>query len=480
LPNRRLSELVVAGAELRRDAPVRALAARADAVQPGDALWLTERAGHNAQRFADEAQRRGASALVLVGKVAVQSPLPVLHLPSWRIAAKALRRWFGTDGEDVPRWIAIVGTDGKTSVAWYLREGLQRAFGAAWARGTLGLVRAPNAIEPSPNTTPSMLELHALWARAKAEGVPWIVLEASSHGIEQRRVEGLRFAGCVFTTLGRDHAEDHGGVVRTWAIKAGFVHRVAQQGVVVGNAGHAEVRARLPHGAWRYGPEGCDIADLRWRCTAKGVELFVRKVRIALHEVPSGAIHAENLAAAATALVAIAGVDATRLSRLLDRMPPPPGRIEEVVPGVWLDYAHTPQALEAALADLRARTKGLLGVVFGCGGERDRAKRPQMGRIAASRADCVWITTDNPRGESPQAIAAEILAGVPRKLRSKVRVQLDRARAIEEAVQELAHRGALLVAGKGVEEVIEIGDARLPWSDAEAIRRAWRRMQRCA
>ncbi|RME84831.1 MAG: UDP-N-acetylmuramoyl-L-alanyl-D-glutamate--2,6-diaminopimelate ligase [Zetaproteobacteria bacterium] len=462
---KRLGDLVPG---VGRDVELRGVAARAQEVQPGDLFVLHARAGARAQRFAALAEARGAAAILLVGDLAVASRLPVVRAADEAEAAAILARFHEVRGQT--RHLAVVGTDGKTSVAWYLRALLDRVAGPAWSRGTLGVVRS-EGIEPRPNTTPGLVEAWALIGEAERRGVRWLIWEVSSHGIAQRRLAGIRWQGVVWTTLGRDHAEDHGGVEATWRIKAGFVSEVAVSGGVIAvNADDPEIMQRAPKGAWRYGREH---ADLSWQAPKPGV-LRVRwsEGEAEIAPIPRGGFHAENIAAAVLLAWKAAGIPPQDAARALAGVSPPPGRLEPVAEGVFIDYAHTPEALRRMLEDARRLATRRVLLVFGCGGERDRGKRAPMGAVAAQLADQVWITNDNPRGESPEAIARDILAGVPAHARARVRVVLDRAKAIAEAVDARGEGDVLVIAGKGAESTMEVAGRVIPWSDAEAVRRA--------
>ena len=462
--SRPLAALAGPGVTVPPGVGARRIVARAEEVRPGDALFLGPRAGARSAGFVRRAERQGAAALLSVGDARAPGRLPQARARDMEAAGAALARWFGGTPE-MTRLVAVVGTDGKTSVAWYLRAGLARAFGAAFSRGTLGLVRDARTRQARANTTPGIVELHGLWGEAVRMRVPWIVLEVSSHAIAQQRVAGLAFAGCVFTGLGRDHLDAHGDLASYWACKKGFVARLAARGARV--VAHARLGAHAPARAVRYGGMR-DAAALRAESRGDAVRLRMGRHEAAIARAPRGSVHAENLAAAAAALVHVAGLSLAQAAFALAALPPPPGRMEEVAPGVFVDYAHTPGALARALRDLRALAAGRVFVVFGCGGERDRGKRPEMGAVAAALADRIWITNDNPRGEAPEAIARDILAGMPQG--AQAQVELDRRRAIGRALAAMRRGDALLVAGKGAETVMEIGGRRIPWDERAIVR----------
>ncbi len=472
--SRPLAHLKGPGVKVLRDAPVRRIVARAQEARPGDVLFLGPRAGARASGFVREAMRRGALGVFALADQAPQAQFVCAYAQNLEAAGRALARWFGGTPE-MTRLVAIVGTDGKTSVAWFLRAALARAFGRAWARGTLGLVQDLRRWHARPNTTPGIVELHALWGKAVRQRVPWLVLEVSSHAIAQQRTAGLVFAGCIFTSLGRDHLDAHGDLASYWACKKGFVARLREAGARV--VAHVRLAAHAPARTVFYGGMH-EPAALQAEGRDGAVRLRMGRHEAVVARAPKGAIHAENIAAAALALVHIAGLSLAQAAFALADVPPPPGRMEEVAPGVFVDYAHTPEALRRALVDVRGFARGRVFVVFGCGGERDRGKRPEMGAMAAALADRIWITNDNPRREDPQAIAREIVAGMPAG--ACVKVQLDRKRAIAEALAAMEPGDVLLVAGKGAETEMEMGDARIPWDERAIVRTLAKEVRRAA
>jgi len=240
---------------------------------------------------------------------------------------------------------------------------------------------------------------------------------------------------------------------------------------------------RAPAGARFYG-RGLyrSNLDLAWEQELPGMlRLRTPDAEVCIDDVPVGEFHAENLAAAALVLHAAFGLDLATIRQRLSGIGAPPGRMQPLGVGRWqvyVDYAHTPEALQACLASARKLTRRRLLLVFGCGGERDREKRPRMGEIAVNMADVVWVTSDNPRGESPEMIAAEIIEGMPRPLAAEVHLTLDRGKAIAEAVAELGEGDVLVIAGKGHESHMDVGGRRLPWSDAEVARARLRQKAR--
>jgi len=440
--------------------------------RPGYALICLPRSAKHASEYAASAQQNGATAIISVA-VDVDTELPHLHLDSMAQAGQLLRRIFHTEGAG-SHCYGVTGTDGKTSIAWMLREALSRyQEKPVWSCGTLGWMKSPDDVRDIGNTTPSMLTLHAMLASACLEDVHAVVCEISSHGIAQQRIAGLEFKTVVWTNMGHDHLQDHGGYASYLATKAGFVQQTAAHGGnVVANADYADIRQYAPDQACWYG-RGLfrNDVDLAWEQELPGLlRLKSGEDEVVIEDIPLGDFHAENVACTALALMVSMDVPLAGLPELLNNISAPPGRMQEVEAGygqTYIDYAHTPEAMQRCLEAARKLARDRLIILFGCGGERDREKRPQMGEIAAELADVVWITSDNPRGEMPAVIASEIEHGMSQPYKAEVHLQLDREKAIAEAVDCLQDGDVLIIAGKGHEAYMEVCGQRLPWLDAD-------------
>ena len=412
-----------------------------------------------------EGARRAAEALAGSGAALVVAEDPRAALS----AAAAL--WFGAQPDTM---VAVTGTNGKTSVATFTRQ-IWAALGhAAINIGTTGVEGAWTA--PSSHTTPDAITLHALLAEAAAAGVTHAAMEASSHGLDQRRMDGVRLTAAGFTNLTQDHLDYHITMEAYFEAKAALFSRVLpQDGVAVVNLNDpkgatlaALARARgqrvltVGHG------EGCDLRLLGQRFDATGQELrFVwqgqpHQVRLDL----IGGFQAENVALA-SGLVIAAGEEAARVFAVLPQLSGVRGRMQLAATrrngaAVFVDYAHTPDAIATALRALRPHVMGRLVIVFGAGGDRDRGKRPLMGAAARANADVLYVTDDNPRSEEPATIRAEILAACP-----EANEVGDRAEAILRGVDALGPGDALLVAGKGHETGQVVKGDIFPFDDVE-------------
>lgn len=385
----------------------------------------------------------------------------------------------------------VTGTKGKTTVAFLLEHCLRACGERAALMGTVEN-RFENWREPALLTTPGADELQALLARFRDGGATAVAMEISSHGLDQFRPWGVRFAGALFTNLTHDHLDYHGTMesyfaakcrlfldydcaVRAIHLQQPWGHRLAQAcrkkklSVITTGAADADVE----YGALALTAQGLRGA-LTWNHKGRAVKIPVESPLL-------GSFNAQNLAVVVAALLG-AGKSPEQLATAISTFPGVPGRMEPITtPGehpftVLVDYAHTPDALENALTTLRPLTKESLRVVFGCGGDRDRGKRPVMGAIAERLADEVWITSDNPRTEEPGAIMAEIVSGL--KNRPRANVEPDRALAIQNAVAACRPGDLLLIAGKGHEDYQIIGAEKRPFDDRLVAAAALRGLER--
>jgi len=463
------------------------------AVAPGAvffALAGTARDGHD---FALEAARSGAVAVVAERPVAC-APAALLLAPSSRRAmAIAAANFHGRPG-DALLLAAVTGTNGKTTIT-YLVEACARYAGVA--AGVLGTVthRWPGAERSAAHTTPESTEIQAMLAEMRAAGARAAILEVSSHALAQERVAGMRFRVAGFTNLTRDHLDYHGDMERYFAAKRRlFTEHLAPDGVAVVN-GRDPAGARLAdqvgpgRRVWRFGGRADDALradDVRSDLDGISARLTTPAGPLEIRSPLVGAHNLENLLCAAGIALAL-DLPPEAVARGLSECAGAPGRLERFGSrgvSVFVDYAHTDDALSRALAALRALSPRRLVCVFGCGGDRDRGKRPLMGGAAGRGADQVVVTSDNPRTEDPAAIIAEILPGLeragmrrltPEALRRGERgftVDPDRRAAIALAIASADEGDAVLVAGKGHEDYQIVGTEKRPFSDRDEARRA--------
>src|SRR5687767_2560061 len=450
-------------------------------VQPG-ALFVavrgTERDGHD---YLPHAQQRGASVAIV--EDAARAPLPAIVVRDGRRAAAiAAAAFFGEPSTEV-RAIAVTGTNGKTTTVGMLRHLLDEPNAASASIGTIGVLigsRGAPLEGGAGLTTPGPIELQRVLRALSSRGVRTVAMEVSSHSLEQRRIEGMRFETAVFTNLTRDHLDYHGTMELYFDAKARLVSHLSPNGVAVLNADDVAWTALppAPH-RLRFGSrgQGAEVwaADVRytprgstWTLVVEPSTVTGRKAQRGPVTLPLiGDFNVMNALGAAAAAIAT-GVSVDEVARRLATLLQVPGRLEIVLehPTVLRDYAHTPDALERALHAVRPFVQGRLTVVFGCGGDRDRGKRPVMGGIAERLADQVILTSDNPRTEDPESILDEIEAGM-RKRHERIE---DRREAIAHALSIASPNDVILLAGKGHETYQIRGTSRLPFDEREIVR----------
>jgi UDP-N-acetylmuramyl-tripeptide synthetase len=384
--------------------------------------------------------------------------------------------------------VGVTGTNGKTSSAYWIAS----AFAALGRRsgliGTLGSGIVPQ-LAPALNTTPDVCALHEMLREFRSAGAYAVAMEVSSHGLDQGRVNGVKFDVALFTNLTRDHLDYHGTMAAYGATKArlfswpGLKTSVINADDAFGQSLIEAARARGQR-VLTYGLSNADVATTSLHMSSEGLAMSVAtpwgRGEFAVPMV--GTFNASNLLGVLAVLLA-SDVALDDALAALARLTPPAGRMQRFGGGdkplVVVDYAHTPDALEQALKALRpvVARNGSLVCVFGCGGDRDPGKRPQMGRIAAMLADRVLVTNDNPRGEDAAAIASAIVHGIRETPNRRWLVELDRRAAIDDAVRSARPGDVVLVAGKGHETYQETHGVRTPFSDAEHAQRAldqWR------
>ena len=464
---------------------VRDLATDSRQVTPGALFIAVPGTQHNGAQFVPAALQQGAAALLIAERVQLDMPatVPVVRVPRVREAvAKLAAAFFAPQPAHI---VAVTGTDGKTSTADFARQLFTLSGHAAASMGTLGLI-SPNAALneafPKNNTSPEPVLLHRTLLELAARKVQHVAIEASSHGLEQHRLDGVKLQAAAFTNLTRDHLDYHGTIEAYMAAKMRlFSHVLGEGGTAVVHASdvHAaevmQVAAARGIRVWGYGKAGKELRTVSVKPVAEGLhaelELFGKKHTLTIPLY--GAFQLENILAA-IGLAAACGIDAESLVPHITALKGVKGRLERIVtlPNgalCFVDYAHTPAALENILRTLRLHTQNTLHVVFGCGGERDTGKRPEMGKAAVTHADRVIVTDDNPRREDPAAIRAAVMAAAAGATEIP-----DREVAITKAVQGLGAGDVLVVAGKGHEDYQIIGEQKLAFDDAEIIRIAAR------
>jgi UDP-N-acetylmuramoyl-L-alanyl-D-glutamate--2,6-diaminopimelate ligase len=474
----------------RQGAMIERLAADSRRCAPGVAFFAYPGERADGRRHIPDAIARGAAAVLWERAAFSWDPswrVPNVAVPDLRRAAGALAHAFYGAPSDALWTCGVTGTNGKTTCSQWLAAALGAAGAKCGVIGTLG-AGFPGALVDAGNTTPDALELHRCLAQMRREGATAVSMEVSSHGLQQGRVGGVAFDCALFTNLSHDHLDYHGTMDAYAAAKArlfdteGLACAVLNLDDVFGAQLAARLHARgvrtLGYSLVSAPATGEFLlasaqADGRVEFTSTWGEAHATLRAL-------GRFNLSNALGVAGALIAY-GLPFRDAIERLDALPEVPGRMQrlggEDAPLVVVDYAHTPDALAQVLGALRpiaAARGGRLIVVFGAGGERDRAKRAPMGEAASRLADRVVLTSDNPRGEDPDAILREIEAG----MNVEHDVEPDRARAIEAAIARAGAADVLLLAGKGHEATQEIAGVRTPFSDAEVARNALARRAR--
>ncbi|HEV8013928.1 MAG TPA: UDP-N-acetylmuramoyl-L-alanyl-D-glutamate--2,6-diaminopimelate ligase [Stellaceae bacterium] len=465
------------GAALRlpagaREPEIVGLTADSRAVQRGFLFAALPGSKTDGKRFIADAIARGAAAVLVDDATGIDATVPAITDTNPR---RQFARMVAKFHAPQPKIIAAVtGTNGKTSVTVFLRQIWQRLGDKAASLGTIGLF-APGIERPGSLTTPDPVTLHRDLAELASAGVDHVALEASSHGLDQFRLDGLALTAAAFTNLTRDHLDYHADMEAYFTAKARlFGELLPPGGTAVFNIDAAQT-ARLSMLSKSRGQRiityGRNPASDIWLSDAIPEGLGQRITFSGFGEKRTlwlpllGTFQAWN-ALAALALAIACGAPAGAAFDAVASLTGVPGRMQRIGDAsVIVDYAHTPDALQTALTALRPFCSGRLIVVFGCGGDRDPGKRPQMGAIAEKLADDVIVTDDNPRSEDPAAIRRAILAACP-----KAREIGDRADAIRAAITMLRPGDLLLVAGKGHERGQIVGDKTLPFDDAAMAR----------
>ncbi|MEW5838656.1 MAG: UDP-N-acetylmuramoyl-L-alanyl-D-glutamate--2,6-diaminopimelate ligase [Pseudomonadota bacterium] len=489
-----LADLAVVSAQ--DDVLLHGLSADSRKVQAGD-LFVARRGSRvDGLSVAPDAVRRGAVA-VLAGHgdaAALRAELgvPVFVLDDFPQALGVVAdRFYGAPSKAL-QVIGVTGTNGKTSISHFIAQALNSVGKRAGLIGTLGMGLC-GQMQPSSYTTPHVLEVHAELARQRDLGAQYVVMEVSSHALDQGRVAGVRFRAAVLSNLSQDHLDYHADMEHYAQAKRRLFADLQPRAAIINMDdpfGRELLESLQFHPAlWAYG-----LGETPWAARDASL-LEVRSMQLDAHGMRLGLLtpqgeaqlsspllgqfNASNLLAALATLLEL-GMPMSDALAALSRVEAPAGRMERFHasgrPLCVVDYAHTPDALAQALATLRAhlkpksggRSSGRLWVVFGCGGERDVSKRPRMGLVAAELADRVIVTDDNPRGEDAEGIVQGILAGMAQ--RDHVLVERDRRRAIAFALSEAAPEDIILIAGKGHEDYQEIDGVRHAYSDRDTVR----------
>jgi UDP-N-acetylmuramoyl-L-alanyl-D-glutamate--2,6-diaminopimelate ligase len=469
----KLSDLLQSAAGERkhfRDAEVRGVTCDSRQVESGSVFVAVPGHKIDGRSFIDEAIRRGASAIV--SEAAVEScPVPVVVVPSAREAlADLAARYYGFPTTKM-NVVGVTGTNGKTTTTYLLRSIFEAAGEKVGLLGTIQHCVGPRLI-PSDNTTPGADTLQRYFAEMEAAQCKSAVMEVSSHALDQGRTRGIHFAAGIFSNLTRDHMDYHPTMEHYRDAKGRLFRQLSPRGIAVLNAddeASATYARETPAHVVFYGlKRKAEIAGSLELGTYHGTRLRIRlgTEELVVHTRLIGTHNAYNIIAAAACTWAM-GYDLEPIKAGIENLTSVPGRLEPVDGGqefaVLVDYAHTDDALRNVLHCLRPLVRGRLFVVFGCGGDRDRGKRPKMGKVAGELADRVVLTSDNPRSENPISILSDIQTGIQEK--SKYLVEPDRRAAIKLAMSMATKDDAVLIAGKGHETYQIFRDRTLTFDD---------------
>jgi UDP-N-acetylmuramoyl-L-alanyl-D-glutamate--2,6-diaminopimelate ligase len=482
----------IAGVESLRRQVVSGLSLDSREVVSGG-LWLAlQGQSTHALEYLEEARRRGVRVVFAepsagwdhdrIGRLS--GDVPVIAVPGLRRQAGEIAARFFGQAALALRVVGVTGTNGKTSVAHFLAQALSTRVPTA-VMGTVGN-GFPGALDPASHTTMDPVSVHAMLGSWFAKGARAVAMEVSSHALDQERVAGVPFHTAVFTNLCREHQDYHADMQAYAKAKAklfqgsGLALAVLNVDDPAGARLAADVRRRTftvavgsGPGVTRFGDRFLQLQDVATRADGLRIRFDSSWGGGELQTHLLGRFNAENLALALAVLLAWEMPLDSALTALAQVTPVAGRMMTFVAPGrprVVVDYAHTPDALEKVLGSLREHTEGRLICTFGCGGDRDRGKRPQMGDLAQRLADHVIVTNDNPRSEDPQQIVAEILAGMGE--RHNVHVEYDRAKAIRVGIAAAGADDLVLIAGKGHEDHQAIAGKRLPFSDIQQVRDA--------
>jgi len=460
-------------------------------VRPGSCFVAIAGARQDGAAFLEQARSKGAVAVIGGVGVSVPSGFPLVQVADPRKSlsrlAAAFHRLSDSSAIRPLKLIGVTGTNGKTTVTWLLRSILRRA---GYRPALLGTVEYDliSEVRSAPLTTPCAVELCECLAAAGDAGADHAVFEVSSHALDQGRCDGLRFAAGVYTNLTGDHLDYHITMDAYAAAKKRLFAMLPPDAVAVINADDpraAEFATASTAPVVSYGIQS-DRVDVRGELqlvdrSGTSFVLHHGESRVPIRLPLLGTHNVANALAAAAAALSL-GVSLEAIRDGLETGSGVPGRLQRVEPASWpfsvlVDYAHTDDALRNVLTALRPLTPGRVICVFGCGGDRDRGKRPRMAACVSELADLAFVTSDNPRTENPAAIIDEILAGVPRKTTCRIETQIDRRSAIMDAIAAARPGDTVLIAGKGHEDYQLVGDQVLHFDDAQEAREALRRYE---
>jgi UDP-N-acetylmuramoyl-L-alanyl-D-glutamate--2,6-diaminopimelate ligase len=458
---------------------IRGLSFDTRTVKPGTLFFAIPGSSRDGHSFVQEAFSSGAIAAVVERADALGDRPGLIVKDSRRALSSLAHLWYGSRSDQL-ELIGVTGTNGKTTTNWLVYHLLNHLKKRCFRMGTLGFAYPDSAASGESLTSPDPLTLHRDIDIAFRDGCEAGVLEVSSHALDQRRMDALLFRTAIFTNLTRDHLDYHGTMEQYGAAKLEIVSLLKpdKQGTIVINIDDPYSREfeTVARSSGRHVITFGESSRAEFRISDLNSSVGTSSFQVIHREQGSrsvcsplsGIYNAQNLLGAMLAITTL-GYSLDDIIRCIPQIPQVPGRLEFVGArdvGVYIDYAHTPDALENVLKAVRPLTSGRLWVIIGCGGDRDRGKRPQMAAAAVSLSDCAVFTSDNPRTEDPEQILRDMQSAGSEALF----VEVDRRKAIHRALSEARKGDTVVVAGKGHEDYQIIGTVKRPFSDAQVVR----------
>ncbi|HAT1876145.1 TPA: UDP-N-acetylmuramoyl-L-alanyl-D-glutamate--2,6-diaminopimelate ligase [Legionella pneumophila] len=450
-------------------------------VKEGDLFAAYPGAASDGRLYIEKALASGAVAVVyepnnLPQGITLPTAIPCIAIPQLAEKLGEIAKRFFNNPSQFLGLTGVTGTNGKTTIAYQLAQAHDLLGQHSAYIGTIGQGRV-DALKPLENTTPDALCLQRLMHQYKEGGIKQVCMEVSSHALSQHRVDSLEFSQAIFTNLTLDHLDYHQTMQAYGAAKSRLFERAELQWAIINqdddfqnlmsNVLKTHVK-KVTYGMH----QNCDVKAIQWNMDITGTEIEVKSPwgHHLLKIKALGKFNIYNSLAVYSSLLA-SGYNPEKVVQIMAELKAAPGRMEIVAqsPYVLVDYAHTPDALENVLITLKQIKKGRLWVVFGCGGDRDKTKRPIMGKAASMYADNIVITSDNPRSEDPEIILNEIACGIPAS--APVSKLVNREEAIAYALRKAEHNDIILIAGKGHESYQQIGNTKHVFSDQEVVRR---------
>lgn len=448
-------------------------------IKPGFCFMAVHGAFEHGQKYIDDAIQNGAVAIIYDTEKTIQVDIPAYQFKALRLhLGEIASRFYQYPSKDL-NTIGITGTNGKTTIAYLLTQAHAYLGIKTFYIGTLG-AGPIGTIQETGMTTPDAIDLQKMCHDFKIQAYQQLVMEVSSHALDQYRIEGIPFKQAIFTNLTHDHLDYHGSIEEYAKAKSRLFTLPELETIIVNTddpwhafmLNHANPQAKIYRTGIHHFAD-IQVLEQNWSLNGMHLKLKTPWGEVFLHSHLLGEFNVHNILAVFTSLMA-KGFALDDVVEVIAKLKAPPGRMEVVTnkPLVVVDYAHTPDALENALVTLQEFQKktqaGALWVVFGCGGDRDPYKRPEMGKIAANLADYVVVTSDNPRTEEPLSIIKQVVKGMTRK--NKLMQIEDRKLAILSSLEEAKPQDIILIAGKGHEDYQIIGQEKLHFSDQEIVR----------